>query len=391
MGKGPGYRHTAVLHLEPKRAASTIGGIVLMLITATVVVGALTFPDTWPRPNPPQISDQTLHIAAAVAGFLTLVALLASIHNGRRWHTARAIVKISNDPSWSEFLPKPALVTPRVAATSIPPLQVNVVKPRRYGRKEPKLRPVTLERNVAGYQPLHILYLRLFENQPRMRTFIEGAWREFGYVYMLRSATSVTPGELRRAKRHGGFRSMFIDSDERMWAFCASCGQQPLRKGRYTFTDIGPTTIRVRDKYGSYPARPMLCHGTYWQAAVTSLIARVDLVALDLSGFTEANAGTRFELQRVIDTFPIERVVFLADRFTNERFIEQQLREAWSNMAAESPNASPQPRLAVLAETDYFAQRQQAGQAGQAGQTYVRLESRRTQTRKVALDAQRRL
>lgn len=389
MGKRPGYRHTMVLHLEPKRAANTIGGIVLLMITGTVVFGALTFPDTWPAASPPDVPDRTLTIVAAVAGFLALVALLVAISNGRRWHTARAIVKLSSDPRWSSYLPQERLAAPRVLATSCPPLQVQVNRPRKYGRKEPKLRRVTLTSNVVGLRPLHILYLRLFENQPRMRTFIEGAWREFGYVYMLRSATSVTPRELRWAKRQGDFSVMFIDSDERLMAFCDSCGYQPLGKGRYTFKNIGPTTVRVRDKYGSFPARPLMCHGTYWQEAVTMLLTKVDLVAMDLSGFTESNAGTRFELQRVVDTFPIERVVFLADRNTNERFIDEQLREAWSTMDAASPNASPGARVAVIAETDHFVQQQV--QQGQSTRTYVELRSRRTQTRRVALDAQRRL
>lgn len=389
MGKRPGFRHTMVLHLEPKRAANTIGGILMMLIAGTVVVAALTFPRTWPGASPPQISDRTRMIAAAIAGFLAFVALLAAISNGRRWHTARAIVKLSSDPRWSSYLPQDRLAAPRVVATSCPPLDVRVTRPRRYGRKEPKLRRVTLEHNVAGLRPLHILYLRLFENQPRMRTFIEGAWREFGYVYMLRSATSVTPRELRWAKQQGDFSVMFIDSDQRLMAYCDSCGSQPMGKGRYTFKNIGPTTVHVRDKYGSYPARPLLCHGTYWQEAVTKLLTEVDLVAMDLSGFRESNAGTRFELQRVVDTFPIERVVFLADRYTNERFIDGQLREAWSTMAATSPNATPGTRVAVIAETDHFVQQQQ--QQGQSTQTYVKLRSRRTQTRQVALDAERRL
>ncbi len=56
-------------------------------------------------------------------------------------------------------------------------------------------------RNVVGRHPLSILYLRVFENQPRARTFVRGAWREFGYVHLLRSATAVDPATFRKAKR----------------------------------------------------------------------------------------------------------------------------------------------------------------------------------------------
>jgi hypothetical protein len=46
---------------------------------------------------------------------------------------------------------------------------------------------------VVGRPPLHIVYLRVFENGACARIFVQGAWREFGYVYLLRSAASVGP------------------------------------------------------------------------------------------------------------------------------------------------------------------------------------------------------
>ena len=168
-----------------------------------------------------------------------------------------------------------------------------------------------------------------------------------------------------------------------------SCGSHPVPKGRYTFENIAPTKIRVRDKFGAYPARAVLCHGSFWQAAVTRLLAKMDLVALDLSGFTEANAGTRFELQRVLNSFPIERVVFLADVNTNVKFIETQLRLAWSQMPDGSPNATLRTRTAVIAETDFLVQT--TSNDGPSAQTNMQLRSRRAQTRQVALNAQQRI
>ena len=85
-----------------------------------------------------------------------------------------------------------------------------------------------------------ITYLRLFENQPRLRTFMEGAWREFGHVYFLRSAASVTLDEYHRAKQAHDFAGMFISSPEQLGA--ALGGQSVQPKGRYKFRTIGPTT-----------------------------------------------------------------------------------------------------------------------------------------------------
>ena len=389
MAKGPGSRHTMVLKLEPKRAAIAVGCTFMAVLATAVIVATFNYPEIWPRPDHPDISDRALSIIAAVAGFVALAFALGAISNVRRWRTAKAIKGLSNDPTLSSFMPRAELAQPTIPSHTIPPLQIRIERPRKFDKGAATLRQVTPEANVVGYPPLQILYLRLFDNQPRMRTFIEGAWREFGYVYMLRSATSVTPHEFREAKARRGFDHLFVDSDEELWAFVDECGSQPAPKGRYTFRNIAPTKIRVRDKFGAYPARAVLCHGSFWQAAVTRLLPKMDLVALDLSGFTEANAGTRFELQRVLNTFPIERVVFLADVNTNTKFIETQLKLAWAQMPDGSPNATLRTRTAVIAETDLLVQTM--SNDGPSTQTNMQLRSRRAQTRQVALNAQQRI
>ena len=63
---------------------------------------------------------------------------------------------------------------------------------------------VTRDRNVVGLPPLQIVYLRVFENGARARTFVRGGWCEFGYVRLLRSAASVSPAEYRASRRAAG-------------------------------------------------------------------------------------------------------------------------------------------------------------------------------------------
>jgi hypothetical protein len=116
------------------------------------------------------------------------------------------------------------------------------------------------------------------------------------------------------------------------------------------------------------------------------------------------NLGVRYELQRVVDSFRIERVIFLADGRSDLAFLRAQAQHAWAQMAADSPNAGPRPRVARIAVTDIFrreVQHQQQGPPGQhgtQGQTTVvrtRLVARRSQSRRLAADApaaaQRRL
>ena len=137
--------------------------------------------------------------------------------------------------------------------------------------------------------------------------------------------------------------------------------------------------------------RPVLCHGSFWKAAVDELLERVDLVALDLSGYTQKNAGTRYELQRVIDRIPIERAMFLADPYSKQRFLHSELQRAWSQMAPGSPNAVHQPKTAVVTVTDYMRRTETRNEHGQVTRVEYRLFARRRQTWRVVAAAQGRI
>jgi hypothetical protein len=392
MGKRrPGWRQVGVLYLEPSRSVATVIYTLMAVIVGAVAVSALVYrTNDWPQEWRPdtEIPDEALIITAAVAGGFALLLVLAAIVNGRRWHTAAVLERLSEDPALVSMLPDTAPVAPSPRAPVIPRLDVRFVKARTLPRLRARRQRVTPTQNVVGHRPLEIAYLRLFENQPRTRTFIEGAWREFGYVSLLRSAVSITPAEYRAAKRSRRLSGMFISSRDELLAQC-SRQDPPHPKGRRAFRNVAATTIRVRDRYGSYPPRALLCHGSFWKAAVDVLLARVDLVALDLSGFRPDNLGTRYELQRVVDRVPVERIVLLADQHSNTKFLAAQIQEAWSQMAAGSPNAVADPKVALVAITDYYAQSMQ--QQGQSSQMQVRLVARRSQSRRLVATAQDRL
>jgi hypothetical protein len=386
----PGRAQVSVLALEPKRGALMGGCIFMAVLAGAVVASALAYqsghwPDAWSPDDP--IPSRTVAIVAGVAGIILLLFLIGAVANGRRWHTSRAVERMSNDAALAAYLPDLAWAPPTRRAAAVPALEVQFVRPAKLPKVRTKLQRVSPERNIVGRRPLRIAYLRLFENEPRIRTFVEGAWREFGYVVFLRSAASVTPAEYRAARATGGLSSLFISSHEQLLAACDGGPRVANPKGRYRFKNASGTAIRVRDRYGSYPLTPLLCHGAFWKAAVDDLLARVDLVVLDLSGFRPENAGTRHELQRVVDRFPVERVVMLADPHSNQRFLDVQLHDAWSQMADGSPNAGTGRRTLVVAVTDYFAR---VGSQDDSGPSNIRLTARRKETRRVAVIAQDR-
>jgi hypothetical protein len=388
-----------VLRLEAKRAAATVGCAILTLIAVTVSVSAILYHENAAQ-VPAAVPASATTIVAVAAAVLALILLIEVVVNGNRWHLARAVERLSSDPYLARSMPEdsPPEFLPR--APLIPPLEVELVKPRRLPGPRP-LRRVTAAANVTGDRPLSIAYLRLFENAARTRTFIQGAWREFGYVHFLRSAASVTPAEFRHAKSTGNLGGIFLISQEQFRAELAKSLPAPSTRHRHVFGNIAPRTIKAWDRYGSYPPMGHLCHGTIWKPAIDELLRYVDLVVLDLSGFTTRNLGTEYELQRVIDLFPVERVIFLADAYSDRRFLRSQILAAWQKMAAGSPNSGTRPRTACLAVTDHYRRQQRApvvvGPRGQ-GQVVVqqdpgrlRLEASRRESRRLAAAVQKRV
>ena len=153
----------------------------------------------------------------------------------------------------------------------------------------------------------------LFENQPRIRTFVEGAWREFGYVYFLRSAASVTPAELAfgaACRRRVGHVHRVR---ERLLAECRRRAGRVEPKGRVRYTNVGHATIRVRDRYAATrSAAPCATGGSGgWPSTRCWSASTWSSSTCPASGRRTPAPVT--SCSALVDRFPIERVVFLVD------------------------------------------------------------------------------
>ena len=373
------------MRLEASRKAATVVSAFFTVFAGTVVVIALLYGSgDWPYDWPPPATQPTRApgIVALVALGLVLLALGSTLVNGRRWHIHAEMTRVLEDPAVRQLLPDRSW-TPQPSRVLAPPeLYVHTVQASRMTRPR-ELARVTAEHNVLGRRPLRLAYLRLFENQPRSRTFIEGAWREFGYVHFLRSAQSVSPAEFRRLKRTG-FAGAFVSSPAELEAALRDGAGPPAGRGLHSFREVAGTTVRSWDRYGGYPPVPLLCHGSFWRQAVDMLLDRMDGVLLDLSGFGPGNEGTGYELQRVIDRFPMERVVLLADGHSDLEWLGRTVQAAWERMATGSPNATGGVRHAVIAVTDYFQTTVQRDSHGTETSRRTRLVARRSETRALA-------
>ncbi len=391
MGWFSNSKQRQVLRLEPSRGANAIGGLLVFVVTSSVSTAAVLYAtDAWPasfeRPDFADISDRTVLIVAAVAALFALLAAASAIYDFSRWRLSRMVIKASRAPSFRGATPQHETVVAQQRAPHPPPLQVTFRKPRHFPKTPKPLQHVSPDANVIGRPPINIVYLRLFDNQPRARTFMESAWREFGYVFLLRSATSVTRREFKRVRRLQSLSELFVHDDDTFGSTLQVAPASPLRKGRVVLPDVAPTRVRVRDRFGSYPVRAVLCHGEYWRRAIDLLLAQVHLVVLDLSGFTERNAATAYELQRTIDCVPIDKVILLCDPASSRKFLERAIQQAWSQMSASSPNAAGGPRAATVAITDSI--RRYRSQQGNQEFERVKLEGNRRHSRRVATAAQ---
>ncbi len=90
---------------------------------------------------------------------------------------------------------------------------------------------------------------------------------------------------------------------------------------------------------GFYSNTYYSCHDDDWQTVIEGIAGIVDAVLIDLRGFTSQNQGTAFEISFVVNNFPIENVVGLADQSTEIDAVEEVLKDAWQHMVTTSPNA----------------------------------------------------
>ncbi|MBE1558298.1 hypothetical protein [Nonomuraea africana] len=329
----PSASHSEALRRsKPDYATFLKSLLVIAAYCAILVAGGAPVVKEITNASDEAVQFTVLAVTAVLLGVLVVAAL-------RMWRRllARDVRKLSQDASFAEMMPPTTATLSRYRATAIPELKLTFYAPQRVWYTG--LSQVTAERNVFGRPPWRIAYFRLFENEVRVRDFVKGAFRECGYVHLLRSAASVGRAELVRARQTGTVGQLFITSDHRMTSALYHQPTEPLSKGRHPIMSIGSKTVRVRDRKGSYPVATYLCHGSYWQRAVDILLSRSDIVVIDLSGFRRENAGTGYELQRVIDRFPIRQVILLADTGSDTAYLETQIRHAWSMMAHDSPNA----------------------------------------------------
>lgn len=104
------------------------------------------------------------------------------------------------------------------------------------------------------------------------------------------------------------------------------------------------------DPDGRYRVNQFFCHPDSWQMTMRELARHSSVVLMDLRNFSPSNQGCVYELNQILKSVDLRRVVFVADSTTDRAFLEQTLQRLWGEgiFAEDSPNAKvadPKVRL----------------------------------------------
>jgi hypothetical protein len=102
------------------------------------------------------------------------------------------------------------------------------------------------------------------------------------------------------------------------------------------------------DPDGRHRVNEFFCYADTWQTTMRRLAQRSDSVLMDLRSFSRSNQGCLYEIGALLDSVPLDRVVFVIDQTTDRAFLEESLQRLWAGLRADSPNrrsADPQIRL----------------------------------------------
>jgi hypothetical protein len=157
-----------------------------------------------------------------------------------------------------------------------------------------------------------LLVLRSFSigsDSERLFDIVGRYWRRIGSIQMIAGVDLVS----RTVEPHefldfvsGRLSRRFIDGEESL-------------NHRMTERDTAP------DRDGRFRVNEFFCYDDMWKTVLSRLVHDSDVVMMDLRGFSRDNAGCIFELHELARLVPLERVVFVIDRRTDEALLAEKL------------------------------------------------------------------
>jgi hypothetical protein len=188
--------------------------------------------------------------------------------------------------------------------------------------------------------PSRLLLLRVFGFGRRSRRLLDllgTRWRLIGSIDLIAApdlaSRTIEPSTFLEFVR-GRLASLFIRAPAQLDERMAALDRRPDPDARFRINQL-------------------FCSDDMWREGVKRLMADASLVVMDLRGFTPDRRGCIYELQTLLDTVPLSRLVFLFDRTTHRRALETVLGEHWQRLDVNSPNlALRDPVLRLIDAND---------------------------------------
>ena len=83
---------------------------------------------------------------------------------------------------------------------------------------------------------------------------------------------------------------------------------------------------------------PMFCFDNTWKLAVSEFIKNSKVILMDLRGFSTERKGCEYEIDFLLDTFPINGILFLVDMASDKQLVQHTINERWEFLRTNSPN-----------------------------------------------------
>jgi hypothetical protein len=184
--------------------------------------------------------------------------------------------------------------------------------------------------------PMRLLLLRVYGFGRRSRRLLDllgTRWRLMGSIDLIAApdlaSRTVEPSTFLEFVR-GRLARLFIKIPDDLKQRIASIDPLPDPDARFRINQL-------------------FCSDDMWKAAVTHLMGEASLVAMDLRGFGPHRRGCVYELETLLDTVPLDRLVFFIDWSTDRKGLEGVLFAHWQRLAVDSPNlTSRDPKLRLL-------------------------------------------
>ena len=191
-------------------------------------------------------------------------------------------------------------------------------------------------RQAAPPAPRTLLLLRVFGNDRRTQRLLEDLgrrWRHLGPIRLIGGTDAA---------------SATIEPFE-FFEFLNGRLSRAFIKDRRDLESRLAASAAIPDPDGLYRIEDFFCHDDTWRITVARLARDAAAVLMDLRGFAPANRGCIFEIEELVATVPLQRIVLLVDASTDLAFLEQTLHGAWRAVPEDSLNAAPgEHRLRIL-------------------------------------------